>query len=107
MTPTDYQSKVLARVDFTINAYGDFECDELSIAKALRVAVEMCSVNGYTTWDKSMVPLIDGKYDEKETNQWEIIHGHDIRLKCYPEFGCQLLIDPEDLLTEIAKELGI
>jgi len=21
---------------------------------------------------------------------WEAAHGHDVRLKCYPEFGCRL-----------------
>lgn len=79
----------------------------LCFLRALRKAVEICAPNGYTTWDTSMVPMIDGHYDEAEAKKWELAHGHDIRLKCYPEYGCQLLIDPEDLLTEIAKELQI
>jgi hypothetical protein len=23
--------------------------------------------------------------------RWEEAHGHDVRLKCYPEFGCQVI----------------
>ena len=38
---------------------------------------------------------------------WEAAHGHDARLKCYPEFGCQLLPTPEDfeVLRDAAQAL--
>lgn len=74
---------------------------------ALRIVVESCFKDGYTTWDVSMVPLIDGVYDTGEMAKWEKAHGHDIRLKCYPEFCCQLYIDPQDLIELIEKELGV
>lgn len=123
MTTPDLQATCLAKVDAEIVKMADFfdsaddiytaqsvideENTHLRFIKALRVAIEMCSRNGYTTWDKSMVPLIDGAYEEEAAKKWESAHGHDIRLKCYPEFGCQLSIDPEDLLLAIAKELGV
>lgn len=45
----------------------------------------------YTAWDR------DEKLGEPPWNPedpkviaWERAHGHDVRLKCYPEFGCTL-----------------
>ncbi len=35
---------------------------------------------------------------------WEAAHGHDIRLKCYPEFGCQAIEYERDALeAEVAR----
>lgn len=51
-----------------------------------------------------MVSKIDGVYDMTEAKQWEAVHGHDIRVKCYPEHGCLLWIDPEDILQVIEGE---
>lgn len=113
MTTPNVRSEVLGKVAADFNRANQLT-DSPELRKiirrqsiALKVAVERCAKDGYTTWDTSMVPEVDGKYDPVEAEKWEKAHGHDIRLKCYPEFGCQLLIDPEDLLTEIAKEMGI
>lgn len=103
--------ELLARIN--ANLCGKDGCDGEHYKKdnlngewfALRAVVELCSRDGYTTWDKSMVPMIDGVYDKAEAKKWEIAHGHDIRLSCYREFGCQLLLDPEDIIQAIEKEL--
>lgn len=43
------------------------------------------------------VPLVE---------QWERQHGHDVRLKCYVEFGCQVLdADSVDLVRRLAAAL--
>lgn len=26
-----------------------------------------------------------------DLDEWEQVHGHDVRLKCYPEYGCQVI----------------
>ena len=72
--------------------------------KALRAAMEL--VKPYLEHDIKNVAKVDGVYDKEQAEAWEKVHGHDIRLNCYPEFGCQLLIDPEDLFLAIEKELG-
>lgn len=51
---------------------------------------------GYTTWDQD-AKLGELPWTDNACREWEKHHGHDPRLKCYPEYGCQLLIDPEDL----------
>ena len=47
-------------------------------------------MNEYRAWDREekLGPgpwLLDSK-----VSAWEAAHGHDVRLKCYPEFGCYL-----------------
>lgn len=60
----------------------------------------LCFRDGYTTWDvEKHLPGQGWKPDDPKVVAWETAHGHDPRLKCYPEYGCQLLIDPEDLLA--------
>lgn len=76
---------------------------QLSAWQTLKAVLEKCFVNGYMTWDRDKVPLVNGKYEEEATKKWEAEHGHDIRLKCYPEFGCQLLLDPQELVDLIIK----
>lgn len=71
---------------------------------ALRAVVELCKP--YCEHNIKNVTKVNGVYDKEQAEAWEKVHGHDIRLNCYPEFGCQLLIDPEDLLLAIKKELG-
>jgi hypothetical protein len=29
--------------------------------------------------------------DRAALDAWEVAHGHDVRLKCYVEFGCQVI----------------
>lgn len=52
--------------------------------------------DGYTTWDRDE-RLGDSPWDLEAIERWEAVHGHDPRLKCFAEYGCQLLIDPADL----------
>jgi hypothetical protein len=74
-------------------------------AKLARVR-ELCYREGYTTWDDSMVFALNGfgAHNPEELKKWEAMHGHDIRLKCYAEFGCQLLVDPEDIIRALDEE---
>ena len=36
---------------------------------------------------------------------WEAAHGHDVRLKCYPEFGCKLLEPAHERLFAAARKI--
>lgn len=37
---------------------------------------------------------------------WEAAHGHDVRSKCYPEFGCKVIqSDLEDRIDELETEV--
>lgn len=38
---------------------------------------------------------------------WEAGHGHDIRLKCYPEYGCQALLNEIELLQQVVAAMDI
>lgn len=60
----------------------------------------------YTTWDqdKKFDGIPGPNHDEPSILAWEKAHGHDIRLKCYAEFGCQLLLDPEDVRAALLGE---
>lgn len=44
--------------------------------------------------------------DDPALQAWEKAHGHDVRLKCYVEFGCQV-IEPalEGEIEELTREL--
>lgn len=44
---------------------------------------------------------IDPPYDSALLAAWEEAHGHDVRLKCYPEFGCRVL--EATLAVHVAK----
>jgi hypothetical protein len=74
-------------------------------AKLARVR-ELCYREGYITWDDSMVFALNGfgAHNSEELKKWEAMHGHDIRLKCYAEFGCQLLVDPFDIIRALDEE---
>ena len=84
----------------------DYEIEQLNlkIAKVL----EMCYQDGYTTWDDSMVPRNKGRgYERGEAlEKWERAHGHDVRLKCYAEYGCQLLVDPLYVIEALGEVKG-
>lgn len=67
--------------------------------RALTRLRELCYQNGYTTWDTDSVKLDEeGRFDIREAIEWEKVHGHDIRLPCYPEYSCQLYIDPKEII---------
>jgi hypothetical protein len=81
---------------------------ELATANAKLARVrELCYREGYITWDDSIVFALNGfgAHNSEELKKWEAIHGHDIRLKCYAGFGCQLLVDPEDIIRALADEV--
>jgi hypothetical protein len=61
----------------------------------------LCHSEGYTTWDQGEPP-----WGDDVVYAWEAAHGHDIRTKCYAEFGCQLLVDPVDVLAALAEPTG-
>lgn len=48
----------------------------------------------YRAWDRDekLGPVPEGgfKPDDPKVVAWEAAHGHDLRLKCLPELGCQL-----------------
>jgi hypothetical protein len=98
--------ELLEELDEVINDFDQKYDNSNPYYKALRAVVELCIEGGYMPFDKSMLTSTDGiSWDKVEVAKWEEVHGHDIRLKCYPEFGCQLLIDPRDILEAIEEEL--
>ena len=49
-------------------------------------------LNDYEPFDqKAWLGETPWKLSDPAVIAWEAEHGHDPRLKCYPEFGCQLL----------------
>lgn len=47
-----------------------------------------------------------GALDEKVAN-WERAHGHDVRVKCYAEYGCQVIeADAYDEGFEAGHDVG-
>ena len=45
---------------------------------------------GYTRFDQQD-KLGSPPWSGPVLEAWEAAHGHDARLKCYPEFGCQVI----------------
>lgn len=43
--------------------------------------------------------------DDAKVQEWETAHGHDVRLKCYPEFGCAAIEHESDAREERITEL--
>jgi hypothetical protein len=96
-------------VNITKVEYEKMIQDEIELATAnakLAKVRELCYRDGYTTWDDSMVFALNGfgAHNSEELKKWEAMHGHDIRLKCYAEFGCQLLVDPFDIIRALDEE---
>jgi hypothetical protein len=54
--------------------------------------------NGYMTWEQPHL------MNESNIAAWEAVHGHDVRMKCYAEYGCQLLLDPVDAIAAARGE---
>ena len=44
----------------------------------------------YIPFDQDM-KLPPPPWTAEQVEQWEAAHGHDVRLKCYAEFGCQVI----------------
>ena len=113
MTTPNLHAKVLAKIEENHNA-GNFGVPRdsspyypaaLQNYNALKGVVEI--IKPYYEHDIKNVTMVDGVYNKEQAEAWEKVHGHDIRLNCYPEFGCQLLIDPEDLLLTLIEQLGM
>lgn len=66
------------------------------------IRAELAKVmNGYRPRDQT-VWLGEPPWQDSESLQaWENAHGHDPRLKCYPEFGC--LVEWKDALFPHVK----
>lgn len=41
--------------------------------------------------------------DDPSLQAWEFAHGHDVRLKCLPEFGCQVIESNLERRAEAAE----
>jgi len=60
----------------------------------------------YRPWDREeKLGKPPWKPDDPQVIAWEAAHGHDVRLKCYPEFGCQPLEAARERLEEAADAL--
>lgn len=54
----------------------------------------------YRPWDREeKLGPPPWKHDDPKVVAWVAAHGHDVRLKCYPELGCQLV--EQELESEI------
>lgn len=63
----------------------------------------------YQPWDR-YEKLGEPPWSGPALKAWEAAHGHDVRLKCYPEFGCQLLHGEEEfqeLLGACQELIGV
>ena len=40
---------------------------------------------------KGVWPSLAQSQFDNDRDEWELEHGHDVRMKCYPEFGCQVI----------------
>lgn len=64
----------------------------------------------YRCWDREeklgSVPEGGFKPTDPKVIAWEAAHGHDLRLKCYPEFGCLLIPDFEDMVDRVQRVLA-
>jgi hypothetical protein len=60
------------------------------------------STTDYQPWDREdKLGPPPWKHDDPKVIAWEAAHGHDVRSKCYPEFGCQVLPDYEAELERL------
>ena len=58
----------------------------------------------YRPWDREeKLGPPPWKHNDPKLIAWEKAHGHDVRSKCYPEFGCQVLPDYEARFEELSK----
>lgn len=49
-------------------------------------------MSDYVPWDQGeKLPPPPWSPDDPDVRAWEQAHGHDVRLKCYVEFGCQVI----------------
>jgi len=75
---------------------------ELEALRRFAATIRDMVAGEYSTWDRDK-KLGQPPYDKDALVRWESVHGHDVRLKCFPEFGCQLLLDPEDVIDALAE----
>lgn len=54
---------------------------------------ELISAQGYQPFDQEKW-LGDPPWSGPALEEWEAVHGHDARLKCYAEYGCQVIEAP-------------
>lgn len=60
----------------------------------------------YSPFDREeKLGLPPWKPDDPKLIAWERAHGHDVRLKCYPEFGCQVLEAQRERIEAAAREV--
>ena len=49
------------------------------------------AANGYRPFDRDKLGALPKPDGSLMVVAWEAAHGHDVRTKCYAEYGCQLL----------------
>lgn len=61
-------------------------------------------MNSYRPFDQDRhLPPPPWQPDDPALIAWESAHGHDVRTKCYPEFGCQAIGYALDAVEEIVE----
>lgn len=85
----------------------DFYEDDEPIDKIMAIAarpadgVTTMPVSDYRPFDQDKwLPAPPWKPDLPALVAWEAAHGHDVRMKCYPEFGCLAIGYENDALHE-------
>lgn len=63
-------------------------------ACASEVASVLAGGRKYRAWDQEKW-LGDPPWSGEALSTWEDAHGHDARIKCYPEYGCRLAATDE------------
>lgn len=59
----------------------------------------------YRPWDQeSKLGPPPWQPADPKLQAWQQAHGHDVRLKCYPEFGCLVTADEYDDSVDYAAE---
>lgn len=59
------------------------------------------NLKGYRTWDREDKLGPPPWDDTPELRKWEEVHQHDVRQKCYPEYGCALVEYEEAALIHL------
>lgn len=62
-------------------------------------------MNSYRPFDQERhLPPPPWQPDDPALIAWESAHGHDVRTKCYPEYGCQAIGYALDAVEEIVEQ---
>lgn len=67
------------------------------------IARALTQGSDYEAWDQE-AKLGEPPWSGPALAAWEAAHGHDARLKCYPEYGCRFGsdVDADDILDALS-----